>query len=220
VEAIRTAAEAAQFDQLGYSESGGEPRLRAVLADHLNRRRGAAAQSSTISIFSGAGQSMSQLARALFEAGHTHLGIEDPGSTRLGPAARTAGLELVALPVDDDDRHLHTSRLRFRARRAALLAALERRIPECRISGAETGLHLLLELPAGSDAHAILAEAPRRDMRLCDMDELRFESAPAENRLMLGYGNLNDSVVDEAVAVLAEVIRQAGTDFSQRRATR
>jgi hypothetical protein len=57
-------------------------------------------------------------------------------------------------------------------------------------------------------------------MRLCDMDELRFESAPAENRLMLGYGNLNDSVVDEAVAVLAEVIRQAGTDFSQRRATR
>jgi GntR family transcriptional regulator / MocR family aminotransferase len=72
VEAIRTAAEAAQFDQLGYSESGAEPRLRAVLADHLNRRRGAAAQSSTISIFSGAGQSMSQLARALFEAGHTH----------------------------------------------------------------------------------------------------------------------------------------------------
>jgi hypothetical protein len=57
-------------------------------------------------------------------------------------------------------------------------------------------------------------------MRLCDMDELRFESAPAENRLMLGYGNLNDSVVDEAVAVLAEVIRRAGTDFSQRRATR
>jgi hypothetical protein len=43
---------------------------------------------------------------------------------------------------------------------------------------------------------------------LCDIDELRFRPEPGESGLMLGYGNLNDAVVDEAVAVLAEVIRR------------
>src|SRR5262249_7224729 len=35
-------------------------------------------------------------------AGHTAMGMEDPGSYRLVQAARMAGLELVGLPVDDD----------------------------------------------------------------------------------------------------------------------
>src|ERR1700689_908643 len=39
VEAIRAAAETAPFDQLDYAQSGGHPRLRAVLAEHLNRSR-------------------------------------------------------------------------------------------------------------------------------------------------------------------------------------
>ena len=338
VDALRAAAETTPFDHLGYSEPGGEQRLRAVLADHLNRRRGAAAEPGTMSIFSGAGQGMSQLSRALLAAGHTPIGMENPGSDRLWQTARTAGLKLVPLSVDDDglvvgaldshrdlravcvgpahqaatgsvlpphrraalldwarraggliveddydsefsydgpalpamqgtdrnrvallgsmsrtltpavnigwvvaprrwvqairtdpkvplippaltqlalahfiesgayDRHLRRSRQRFRARRAALLAALERTLPECRVRGAEAGLHLLPELPAGSDPAAIIAEAKRRDMLLCDIDELRFRPEPGESRL--GYGNLNDAVVDEAVAVLAEVIRR------------
>jgi hypothetical protein len=43
-------------------------------------------------------------------------------------------------------------------------------------------------------------------VRLCDMDELRLQSEPGEPRIMVGYGNLSDGVVDEAVAVLAEII--------------
>ena len=340
VESIRTVAETAPFDQLGYSEHGGEPRLRAVLADHLHRRRGAVAEPDLVCVFSGAGQSMFQLASALVEAGHTRIGVEDPGSSRIWEAARAAGLELVALPVDDDglvvdaldehpdvravcvgpahhvalgcvlapyrrkallewaarvdglvveddydsefsysgpalpamqgtdprrvallgsmsrtltptvnvgwvvvprrwveavqitpmlpqgppaltqlalahfmesgayDRHLRTSRQRFRNRRNTLIAALERTLPECRIRGAETGVYLLLELPAGSDPTAIIAEAERRDIRLCDINDTRFRPEPDEFRLQIGYGNLNDSLVEEAVAVLGEVIRQ------------
>src|SRR6202042_166813 len=102
VEAIRTAAETAPFDQLDYAQSGGHPRLRAVLAEHLNRSRGAAADPATISVFSGAGQSMSQVSHALLADGQVAIGVEDPGSSRLWQAARTAGLELVGLPVDDD----------------------------------------------------------------------------------------------------------------------
>ena len=340
VESIKAAAEIADFDQLSYSDTGGEQRLRTVLADHLSRRRGVVVAPDTISIFTGAGASMVQLSRALAEDGHTRMGVEDPGSCRMWDAARSAGLELVGLPIDADglvvdaldehpdlravcvgpahqvvtgcvlspgrrsallawarrvggviieddfdsefswngpalpamqgkdpdhiallgsmsrtmtptvnvgwvvaprrlvrpvragpevpvgppaltqlalalflesgayDRHLRASRQRFRARRNAVIAALQRELPQCRISGSSAGLHFLLELPAGSDTRAILAAAPPHDLRLCDVDETMFVPDPAECRIRVGYGNLADSVVDEAVAVLARLVRQ------------
>ena len=112
VEAIRAAAETAPFDRLDYPEPGGLPELRTVLAEHLNRSRGARAEPDTTCIVQGAGQGMSRLCHALLAGGHTAIGMERPGSTRLQQAARAAGLELVPLPTDDDglvtdalDRH-------------------------------------------------------------------------------------------------------------------
>jgi GntR family transcriptional regulator / MocR family aminotransferase len=129
----------------------------------------------------------------------------------LGPPALTQLALAHFLESGAYDRHLRASRQRFRARRNALVAALRRELPEYRIRGAEAGLHLLLELPAGTDRAGILAAASRRDMRLCDIDDTRFEPDPDEHRLQVGYGNLADARVGEAVAVLADVIRQAGS---------
>ena len=108
------------------------------------------------------------------------------------------------------DRHLRASRRRFRARRGALVGALQRRLPGYPVRGADAGLDLLLELPPGSDADAIVANARRQDMWLCSVDDLRFQPEPGSPGLILGYGNLNDSLVDEAVAVLAGLIRLSG----------
>jgi DNA-binding transcriptional MocR family regulator len=108
------------------------------------------------------------------------------------------------------DRHLRASRRRFRARRGALVGALQRRLPGYCVRGADAGLDLLLELPPGSDADAIVAGARRQDMWLCSLDDLRFQPEPSTPGLILGYGNLNDSLVDEAVAVLAGLISPAG----------
>jgi GntR family transcriptional regulator / MocR family aminotransferase len=102
VQAIRAAAETAPFDRLSYSEPGGLPELRAVLAEHLNRSRGAAAEPGTICVVMGAGQGMSRVCRALVADGHSAIGMENPGSSRLWQAAQEAGLDLVPLPVDDD----------------------------------------------------------------------------------------------------------------------
>jgi len=102
VEAIRAAAETAPFDRLSYSEPGGLPELRAVLAEHLNRSRGAAAEPGTTCVVMGAGQGLSRLGRALLADGHTAMGMENLGSPRLWQAAQEAGLELVPLPVDHD----------------------------------------------------------------------------------------------------------------------
>jgi GntR family transcriptional regulator/MocR family aminotransferase len=108
------------------------------------------------------------------------------------------------------DRHLRASRRRFRARRGALVGALQHRLPGYRVRGADAGLDLLLELPPGSDADAIVAGARRQDMWLCSLDDLRFQPEPGAPGLILGYGNLNDSLVDEAVAVLAGLLSPAG----------
>jgi GntR family transcriptional regulator / MocR family aminotransferase len=102
VAAIRTAADTAPFDGLDYPEPRGLPELRTVLAEHLNRSRGASAEPDTICVVMGAGHGMSRLCRALLADGHTAIGMERPGSTRLWQAAQVAGLELVPLPVDSD----------------------------------------------------------------------------------------------------------------------
>jgi GntR family transcriptional regulator/MocR family aminotransferase len=338
VESIRAVTDTVQHEQLGYSEPGGEKQLRSVLAEHLNRSRAARVTLATISVFSGAGQAMTQVSRALVAAGHTHLGVEDPGSGRLLQAARTAGLQPVPIPVDGDGlvvdaltahphlravctgpphqvvtgctlaphrrrallawahrvdglvieddydsefsydnpippvmqgtdpdrvillgsmtmtltptvnvgwavtptwwtasvradaqlplgppaltqlalahfmrsgahyRHLRSSRQRLRARRAGLIAAIRRELPGLDIQGAHAGQHFVVELPVGADVTAIVTEAKRHDLRLCDANDARIVPAPDDTRLQIGYGNLNDSLVDEAVAVLAQVI--------------
>jgi GntR family transcriptional regulator/MocR family aminotransferase len=342
VEAIRTAAETAPFDRLSYSEPGGLPELRAVLAEHLNRSRGAAAEPGTVCVVMGAGQGMSRLCRALLADGHTAIGMENPGSPRLWQAAQEAGLALVSLPVDDDglvvdsldrhpglravcvgaarqialgcplaphrrlalvdwarrvdglvieddyhaefsydrpaprvlqgtardrvallgsmsqvlgptvgigwvvaprrwapavraereiqllppalnqlalvhlmqsgayDRHLRASRQRYRARRDAVLDALGRYLPGYRVRGAEAGVQLLLELPSGTDVPAVLRAAARRGIELCNLYEMQLQPEPVDPGLLVGYGNIKDTLIDAAIAALAEVIREAG----------
>jgi GntR family transcriptional regulator / MocR family aminotransferase len=342
VEAIRSAADTAPFDRLGYCEPGGLPELRTVLAEHLNRSRGACAEPESICIVLGAGQGMSRLCRALLAAGHTAIGMENPGSSRLWQAAQVAGLDLVPLPVDDDglvvdalgrhpglravcvgaarqialgcplgphrrsalldwarrvdglvieddyhsefsydrpappvmqgtakdrvallgsmsqvlgptvsigwvvppprwvravraereiqllppalnqlalvqlmksgayDRHLRASRQRYHARRDAVTDALRRHLPEYRVRGAEAGLQVLLELPLGTDVTAIMRAAARRGIELCNLYEMQLQPEPMDPGLLIGYGNLRDATIDDAIAALAEAIHAAG----------
>jgi GntR family transcriptional regulator/MocR family aminotransferase len=108
------------------------------------------------------------------------------------------------------DRHLRASRQRYRARRNALTGALRRHLPEYRVRGAEAGLQLLLELPPGTDVAAILRAAARRGIELCNLYELQLQPEPMDPGLLVGYGNVKDAMIDEAIAALAQVIRAAG----------
>jgi hypothetical protein len=58
-------------------------------------------------------------------------------------------------------------------------------------------------------------------MRLGTLDALRLIPDPGVPGLLLGYGNLSDRLVDEAAAVLADILRQTSasqTGASQTRA--
>ncbi|MBW9095017.1 PLP-dependent aminotransferase family protein [Microbacterium jejuense] len=107
------------------------------------------------------------------------------------------------------DRHLRAARTRYRRRREALLDALGRALPGCRVSGIAAGLHVVLDLPPGVRAADVVRAAERHDLGLTDIRRYRLSpDAPAPERLVLGYGNLADPLVDEAVRLLAQVVRE------------
>jgi GntR family transcriptional regulator / MocR family aminotransferase len=347
LEAITAAVATASHSQLGYSAPGGMPELRTVLAEHLNRARGATVDPEMISVFSGAGQALTQVCRALMAGGETTLGIEDPGSCRYWQVARTTGMQLVGLPVDEQglvtaeldrfpqlravcvgtarqlaygtplpparrqqlldwarrvdalvieddydhefsydrpappvmqgtdphriallgsmsqalgptvsvgwvvtpgrlvravraedqiqplppalnqlalahlmrsggfDRHVRATRLLLRRRRNLLVESLRTRLPGYRVHGAQSAMMLLVELPPGTDTASILAAAARRELQIGDLEEMRLTPDPARPGILLGYGNLSDKAVDEAVALLADVLAQAGLPVSR-----
>ncbi|MFC4996901.1 PLP-dependent aminotransferase family protein [Dactylosporangium cerinum] len=106
------------------------------------------------------------------------------------------------------DRHLRASRRRYRARRDTLMAQLSRQLPSARMSGAAAGLHLLLHLGT-TDAASVVALAAKEGVRVGNLADYRTATDPAESTLVVGYGNLADSSVNEAVGRLARAIERA-----------
>ncbi|VVJ15296.1 Transcriptional regulator [Amycolatopsis camponoti] len=94
------------------------------------------------------------------------------------------------------DRHLRAARLRYRARRDRLVEALG----PGRLSGVAAGLHLLLHLDR--DAAEVTKRARAKGVKVADLDDYR--EAPGEPALVLGYGNLADNAVGDAVRLLRE----------------
>jgi GntR family transcriptional regulator/MocR family aminotransferase len=103
------------------------------------------------------------------------------------------------------DRQLRAIRLRYRARRDALVAALAEHLPEARISGVAAGLHLLLHVD-GVTAD-LVRRAADAGLRLTDLAV--YEISPSGgSTLVIGYGNLADNAVVPAVTLLAALLRR------------
>lgn len=109
----------------------------------------------------------------------------------------------------DYDRHLRSLRQRYRRRRDALVAAIQARLPECALAGVAAGLHVVLQLPPPTSAAAVVRNAADAGVRVADLDSYRVRPDPTSPGLVLGYGNLPDSAVDEAVRLLAKAIHRA-----------
>ncbi|MFF2272888.1 PLP-dependent aminotransferase family protein [Agromyces sp. NPDC058136] len=131
---------------------------------------------------------------------------------RFAGGPRPSTLEQAALAQfiesGDLERHLRAARGRFKRRRTALLAALDRELPGLEVTGIAAGMHAVLALPPGVRANDVVGAAARLGVAVSDLARYRATAAaPSHEALVLGYGNLSDAVVDEAVARLARVIR-------------
>jgi GntR family transcriptional regulator/MocR family aminotransferase len=132
--------------------------------------------------------------------------LRTSGTARSGPPVLDQLAFARLLRTGGYERHLRSVRRRYRARRAALLAALRRRLPACRVTGTAAGLHLVAHLGAGVDAADVVTAAAARGLRLVDLRTYQVDRREPANCLVLGYGNLADGAIDDAVAVLAAAV--------------
>ncbi|MFC8801583.1 PLP-dependent aminotransferase family protein [Promicromonospora sp. NPDC057138] len=133
-------------------------------------------------------------------------------SVRRGPTPGPATLDQLTLARFVGGgayaRHLRAARTRYARRRAALLAALDRELPGAPVGGIAAGMHVTVDL-AGIDAADVVREGAARDVALVDLR--RYQAAPSARSTMLvvGYGNLADARLDEAVRSLRAAVEAA-----------
>ena len=99
--AMREALRTAPADALGYPDVRGSQRLRELLVAYLRRVRGAVADPERIVICTGFAQGLNLVIRALARHGVRKMAFEDPGYADQREDAIHAGLEPVAIPLDE-----------------------------------------------------------------------------------------------------------------------
>jgi GntR family transcriptional regulator/MocR family aminotransferase len=107
----------------------------------------------------------------------------------------------------DLDRHLRRTRLIYRCRRAQLANALGAHLPSYPIRGVAAGLHLILELAAGADETAIVAEAIRHGIHVHGLKTYHSRPKRARPALLLGYCRLSEADIREGTKALASLVR-------------
>ncbi|MFD8226551.1 PLP-dependent aminotransferase family protein [Streptomyces massasporeus] len=105
------------------------------------------------------------------------------------------------------DRHVRATRLRYRRRRDALVAAVAARAPHARVTGIAAGLHVLLRLPPGTEQSVVQA-AHWRGLALHGLARYTHPAAPAEpvDALVVGYGTPPDHAWAGALDALCAVL--------------
>ena len=105
------------------------------------------------------------------------------------------------------DRQVRRSRLAYRRRRDHLVAAVQRHVPQARVTGIAAGLHARLELPPGLDEDEIIARAAaRHDLALEGFRAYCAESGPHRPALVIGYATPPEHAFTGAVARLMAVL--------------
>ena len=107
------------------------------------------------------------------------------------------------------DRHLRRMRARYRRRRDLLVEALAEHLPDATVRGIAAGLHATVELTADDSEQAIRDEARRRRLDLTTMQDFRVVPGPAVPTLLVGYAQVADHAVPEAVRELARAVHAA-----------
>jgi 2-aminoadipate transaminase len=96
----------------------------------------------------------------------------------------------------------------LRARRDALVAALERELPEARFTPPQGGYFMWVELPEGFDVAALETAARERGVLFVKGTDFLLEGGT--NTLRLAYSGVTPEEIDEGITRLAEAARLLG----------
>ena len=114
------------------------------------------------------------------------------------------------------DRHIRGMRGHYRPRRDAVLAALAELLPAARVHGIAAGLHVLVELPEGTDEAAVIEAAERRGVGFYGLAH-HCAGHPPFPGIVLGYAAHTPHELTGAVGLLAELVGAPGPRTPRRR---
>jgi DNA-binding transcriptional MocR family regulator len=103
------------------------------------------------------------------------------------------------------DSAIATVKDALRARRDAVITALEREIPEARFARPEGGYFMWVELPEAVDVAALETAAKERDVVFVKGTDFLLEGG--RNTLRLAYSGVTPEQIDEGITRLADALR-------------
>ena len=106
------------------------------------------------------------------------------------------------------DSAIATVKAALRDRRDALVAALERELPEARFTPPEGGYFMWVELPESVSVADLEVAARARDVIFVKGTDFLLEGG--ENTLRLAYSGVTPEQIDDGVTRLAEAVRSLG----------
>jgi DNA-binding transcriptional MocR family regulator len=106
------------------------------------------------------------------------------------------------------DSAIETVRTALRARRDALVAALERELPEARFAPPQGGYFMWVELPEEIDVAELEKAAKQRDVVFVKGTDFLLEGGA--NTLRLAFSGVTPEQIDEGITRLADAVRSLG----------
>ena len=103
------------------------------------------------------------------------------------------------------ERHLRRMRVLYRARRTALLAALQRYVgPRAEVIGDSAGMHLAIRLPV-VDQDAFVARALAAGVAVMSTEPHRLRE-PVRGEFIFGFAEHDEATIDAGIAILGRVL--------------
>ncbi|WP_030796117.1 PLP-dependent aminotransferase family protein [Streptomyces sp. NRRL S-337] len=108
------------------------------------------------------------------------------------------------------DRQLRRMRTVYAARRDALVTALAAHAPGVAVTGLAAGFHAVAHLTPGTDEQTLIAAARTRSVGLHGMSACRSTGASAPAQLVLGFGDLGERTITDAIAAVGDLLGGPG----------
>ena len=103
------------------------------------------------------------------------------------------------------ERHLNKTRALYKSRHDTLLGCLKSLQDRCEISGENAGVHLLLHFHNHMAEDELTARAAQKGVRVYGLTEYYIEPQVGKQAtILLGYANMNEEKIQEAVRILDE----------------
>ncbi|HEY6746935.1 MAG TPA: PLP-dependent aminotransferase family protein [Mycobacteriales bacterium] len=98
------------------------------------------------------------------------------------------------------DRHLRQMRALYKRRREVLVAAVARHAPGVAVTGLAAGCHAVLRLPAPVTEQEAVEACARESVAVYGMSRFRSDGSADPAQLVLGFGNVRERAIADAVA--------------------